>query len=191
MRALLLVFILSSVAHADAIRAPRECPEPGWVAQRHGHSAWCTPRACASDATCVGGGSCVEVARCWTQSTYGSGRRRWNEERDGPRPTAWRAGERCREDACSGDATCRTQRECVYPEGTSLVPVWRAEEPPPVPAPEPEAEAEPEPVAEPEPAVEPPAESQPAASTEDDSGCSVASTSPMWWLFLLLVRRRT
>lgn len=193
--ACLFVLLVPSFAAADAIRAPHECPEPGWVSERHGHSAWCTPRTCRADGDCVGGGSCVEVDRCWEQSTYGSGRRRWDEERDGPRPTAWRAQSRCNDGACVGESTCRTQRECVYPEGTSLQPVWRREDPPPTPEPEPEPEPEPAVEPTPEPESEPPAtmetEATTVASSNEEDGCSLASTSPMWWVFLLFVRRRT
>ncbi|HJL50792.1 MAG TPA: hypothetical protein RMG45_33320, partial [Polyangiaceae bacterium LLY-WYZ-15_(1-7)] len=120
----LALLAFPALASADAIRAPRECPEPGWIAKRVGHGGWCFPRDCESDADCLGGGRCEEVARCWRQSTYSMGRRRF-EDRDRPRPTRARPGDRCAADgSCSGEAECRTANECVYGEGVSREPVW-------------------------------------------------------------------
>ncbi len=142
---------LPTTAHADAIRAPAECPEPGWVTRRVGHGGWCFPRDCQTDAECPGGGSCEEVARCFTQSTYSAGRRRFEPGEE--RPTRARPGERCNANGTCGPdlngrppppnmPTCETNRECVYGPEFALDAPWdRGETTPPPrrlqPAPEP------------------------------------------------------
>jgi len=196
----------ASVAEADAIRAPRECREPGWIARRVGHGGWGVPRTCETDADCAGGGSCEEVRRCWLQSTYSVGRRRFPPGEE--RPTRARAQDRCNEDGtCSNQrAECREPaRECVYGPEFSREAVWdRGAE---TPAPE-RVEPEPEPAPEASAmtkAANPNASNESASSESSESetesssaasqgseGCCAAGTAgtSFVWLLLFALRRR-
>ena len=191
-------------ASADAIRSPPECPEPGWVARRVGHGGWCFPRTCQTDADCAGGGSCEAVRRCWYDSTYSAGRRRFRP--DEPRPTRAKPAERCEDGSCSrGDATCRPPaQECVYGPEFSRRPVWqRGDETPPPERVDGEP-VEPPPAMTEAPMSEPPAmDEAPATRTaptrvatsseSDEGGCSAAAGSTGALLFavvLIALRRR-
>jgi len=67
---LLAVLAVATVATADAISMP-ECTH-GWTARYAGHSAYCAPHVCTSDAEC-GGGHCVDVARCFRTQPMDTG----------------------------------------------------------------------------------------------------------------------
>jgi hypothetical protein len=111
----LAILFAPTVASADAI--PLLTCASGWQSRNAGHSAYCAPTTCTSDAEC-GGGTCVEVARCMRTQRMDVG--------DAPPQDPWPTYEEPTTTLCAADGSCSAAethcahaRECTAPPPAS------------------------------------------------------------------------
>ena len=118
-----LAAILSTVAFAAGIASADAIAEPscehGWSARYAGHSAYCAPHVCTSDSEC-GGGSCVEVARCFRTQPMDTGMAVLPPGASIPTYEA-PIDTLCGPDgSCAAGSHCTHERECTEPQHSGL-----------------------------------------------------------------------